>query len=348
MRSNLLSKKVTICIPSSNSEATIKKTITSILGQSYKNYDIFFFDNGSSDNTINIINHYINKFKNFKKFVTKKRIESGAHFNKILKNKHRFSNFFCVFHSDDIYNKNILKFSTEYLEHNLDCAAVSSIANIIDENDNIFSKSLSAKKIISKKTLKLDSDIFLDLLFENNNFLTFPSFVFRTESFIRNNYSLKYNKFKRGSDVNFYLQILKNEKIGIINKQLINYRMSKYGSSLNDLKSRTKDSDLFLVLKDVIKNYKNKNHEKYFDYHKKFQFLLMKDRCRQLINVKSQGIKKNINLNILANIYLAFYSLQNLKLFLFIILIKFFAILPFSRFFIKKISVIARWFGYVA
>ena len=348
MRNNLLFKKVTICIPSSNSEATIEKTINSILGQSYKNYDIFFFDNGSSDNTINIINRYINKFKNFKKFVTKKKIKSDAHFNKIFRNKHRFGKFFCIFHSDDIYNKNILKFSIKYLEHNLDCAAVSSIANIIDDNDNIFSKSLLAKKIISKKTLKLNREVFLDLLFDNNNFLTLPSFVFRTESFNRNNYSFKYNKFKRGSDVDFYLQILNNEKIGIINKQLINYRMSKYGSSLNDLKSRTKDSDLFLVLKDVIKNYKNKNHKKYSEYYKKFQFLLMKDRCRQLINIRSQGIKKNINLNILANIHLAFYSLQNIKLFFCIILIKFFAILPFSRFFIKKISVIARWFGYVA
>jgi len=347
MRNNLLPEKITICIPSSNSEATIERTINSILGQSYKNYNIFFFDNCSSDNTIDIINRYLIKFKNFRKFETKKKITGERHFNKILKSIHRFGKFFCIFHSDDIYNKNILKLSIEYLKQNLDCAAVSSTANIIDENDNIFSKSLLTKKIIGKKTRKLDINIFLDLLFDNNNFLFFPSFIFRTESFIKKNYSLKYRKFKKASDVNFYLQILKNEKIGIINKELINYRISKYGFSLKDIKLRTKDSDLFLVLKDVIKNYKNKNHEKYLMYYKKFQFLLMKDRCRQLINIKSQGIKKEINLNILRNIKVAFYNLKNFKTFFYIILIKISAVLPFSRLCIKKISVMARRLGYL-
>lgn len=245
MKNVLQSEKVTICIPSFNSQATLEKTINSVLRQTYKNFDIFFFDNCSKDNTINIIDYYCNKFKNFKKFVTKKNILTEMHFNKILEKKHFFGEFFCIFHSDDIYNKNILNFSVNYLKKNLDCAAVSSTANIIDENDNIFSKTFLTKKIISKDSLKLDKYLFHDLLFENNNILTCPSFVFRRESFIKNNFKFRFTKYKTASDVDFFLQILDKEKIGIINKELINYRISKYGSSLKNLQLRIKNSDFF-------------------------------------------------------------------------------------------------------
>lgn len=348
MKNVLQSEKVTICIPSYNSQATLEKTINSVLRQTYKNYDIFFFDNCSKDNTINIIDYYCNKFKNFKKFITKKNILTEMHFNKILEKKHFFAEFFCIFHSDDIYNKNILNFSVNYLKKNLDCAAVSSTANIIDENDNIFSKTFLTKKIIGKDSLKLDKYLFHDLLFENNNILTCPSFVFRRESFIKNNFKFRYTKYKTASDVDFFLQILDKEKIGIINKELINYRISKYGSSLKNLQLRIKDSDFFLVLKNIINNYKNKKNKKYIIYFKKFKFLLMKDRCRQLINVKLQGLNKRINLGILQNLNIAFYNLKNLRVFLYIILIKFLSIIPFGKFFIKNILFLRTYFKFIA
>lgn len=42
MKNVLQSEKVTICIPSFNSQATLEKTINSVLRQTYKNFDIFF------------------------------------------------------------------------------------------------------------------------------------------------------------------------------------------------------------------------------------------------------------------------------------------------------------------
>jgi hypothetical protein len=54
-----LSKKknilVCICIPTYNSEKTIKNTVLSILDQSYKNIIVKIVDNASNDKTLNLI-----------------------------------------------------------------------------------------------------------------------------------------------------------------------------------------------------------------------------------------------------------------------------------------------------
>ena len=46
---------VSIIIPTFNSQKTIKKTIRSILNQTYKNFEIIIIDNSETDETVKII-----------------------------------------------------------------------------------------------------------------------------------------------------------------------------------------------------------------------------------------------------------------------------------------------------
>jgi glycosyltransferase involved in cell wall biosynthesis len=336
--------KITVCIPSFNSEKTIKKTVNSILKQTYKNFDIFFFDSFSKDNTPRIIKYYLRNFNNFKSFIARKNISGEENLNRILKKKKTYGKYFCIFHSDDTYHVDILKTSIDFLEKNPDCGAVSSNANIIDVNDRHIRERTLPKEIKNKSYIKLSQNTFLDLLFNNNNFLVTPSFVFRTKSFLKYDYFFNDKNFKSASDLNLWIDILKKEKIGIINKTLINYRLSKYSYTFRNINLQINDSDLFKVLNKVLENVKKNNKLKYNLYKIKYNFLLMKDRCNQLINVTLLDNKKKINLGIVSNIK---YSLTNKKflfLIIYVIFIKTLSLLPFSKYYFKIILKVKKFF----
>lgn len=53
---------VSICIPAFNSEKWIDETIRSSLNQTWQNKEIIIVDDGSTDNTWNIIENYANKY----------------------------------------------------------------------------------------------------------------------------------------------------------------------------------------------------------------------------------------------------------------------------------------------
>ena len=54
-------KKVSILMPTYNDADTICETLDSICSQNYNNWELIIIDDGSSDNTKEVINTYIEK-----------------------------------------------------------------------------------------------------------------------------------------------------------------------------------------------------------------------------------------------------------------------------------------------
>ncbi|CAB1060959.1 hypothetical protein D1BOALGB6SA_5726 [Olavius sp. associated proteobacterium Delta 1] len=84
-KSNKNKYKVSIVTPNYNYENYIGKTIESILKQSYKNIEHIIVDDGSTDNSVDIINSYISEYPDRIKLITQKNNGQSNALNKALK-----------------------------------------------------------------------------------------------------------------------------------------------------------------------------------------------------------------------------------------------------------------------
>ena len=60
--------KVSVITASYNCENTIQETIESVISQTYKDWELIIVDDGSKDNSVNIIKKYCNEYDNIKLF----------------------------------------------------------------------------------------------------------------------------------------------------------------------------------------------------------------------------------------------------------------------------------------
>ena len=112
--------KFSIITPCYNSEKTIKRTIESVVNQSYKNIEYILIDGGSKDKTVEIIQEYQSKYPKLIKYISEK--DSGIYdaMNKGI--KLATGDIVGIVNSDDYYELDALKniynnydYSNEYL-----------------------------------------------------------------------------------------------------------------------------------------------------------------------------------------------------------------------------------------
>ncbi len=81
---NTTSPLVSICIPTYNGRQFIKECLTSAIGQSYKNIEIIFLDDGSTDDTYNTAAAYAEKDSRIKLFRNEKNLGLVSNWNKCI------------------------------------------------------------------------------------------------------------------------------------------------------------------------------------------------------------------------------------------------------------------------
>ncbi|MEI6729528.1 MAG: glycosyltransferase, partial [bacterium] len=77
--------KVTIGIPTYNSQKFIEQAINSVLSQTYQDFELIICDDLSSDNTDEIINIYLEKDKRIRYFKNPEHIGLFENFNQCIK-----------------------------------------------------------------------------------------------------------------------------------------------------------------------------------------------------------------------------------------------------------------------
>ena len=207
--------KIYVLIPSYNDASSIKFTLDSIMMQTYKNYEVVIVDDGSTDNTKEVVRKY--KEKNDKdnkiKYIyqeNKDQLNALINASNYIKDK---NSLVYILHSDDILdNKNVFSNAIDYMKNNNYDAIISS-AKTIDINNNITGIQ-EVKKYVNKKYI-----LPLELLWLGRNLYIDTAF-YKSEVFIKN----VYNNYLTWNGP-FWLNLDTND---ILNVKKVDFNFFKY------------------------------------------------------------------------------------------------------------------------
>ncbi len=196
---------VSVVIPYYKKKFYFKKTINSIIGQSYKKFEIILIYDDSNLDELNFLKKIKKKFKKIKLIINKKNLGPGLSRNKgILLSKGTYIAF-CD--ADDIWKKNKLSLQIKFMKkYNLNFSHTNYF--VIDKNEKKIGKFKSKSKIEYQDLLK-SCDIGLSTVIVKKNLLRKNLFC----------------NLRTKEDFYLWLQIIKKEKkIFSINKYLSYWR----------------------------------------------------------------------------------------------------------------------------
>ena len=200
---------VSVILNCHNSANFLKKSISSVVDQSYKKWELIIFDNCSKDNTKIEIKKYLNN-KKIRYFRSNKLLNLyNARNLAIKKSKGSLITFV---DADDWWTKNKLKIQVEFMEKNKN-------QNIIYSNLFLFYDKKNITKIFSKK--KLYNGLITQELLDNFKMPILTTMI-RKKIFLKNRFDEKYNII---GDFDLFIRISLKEKIFSIQKPLAYYRV---------------------------------------------------------------------------------------------------------------------------
>ena len=126
--------KVTVILTSYNQAQYVAQAIQSVLNQTFTDFELFIVDDGSTDNSQEIIKTFTDPRIKF--FLYRKNL--GA--LKAIKEPINSANgkYIATQHSDDLWTADKLEKQVDFLEKNPDYAACFTQAEFIDETGNLY------------------------------------------------------------------------------------------------------------------------------------------------------------------------------------------------------------------
>ncbi|MFH1503095.1 MAG: glycosyltransferase [Candidatus Diapherotrites archaeon] len=202
--------KISVILPVYNAKKFLEETITSILNQSFEDFEFIIINDESKDKSLEIIKKYSKKDKRIILLNNKKNLGCVNTRNRGLKMAR--GEYIAVMDSDDVSLRDRFKIQADYLDKHPEIFLIGGSAIIIDEEGNrlgVFLKYDNPSKTVRK--------------LEKTNCILHPSVMYRNtkEFFYR-------EKFSISDDYDFILNVLSaRKKITNLPEFLIKYRVNQ-------------------------------------------------------------------------------------------------------------------------
>ena len=235
--------KISVITPSFNQGEFIEETIRSVISQNYPNLEYIIVDGGSTDNSVQIIKKYANKYPKIIRWVSEKDKGQSDAINKGLKMS--TGEILCYLNSDDCFTSKALFFVAEFFLTYKEAYWLTGDYEIIDERGRKIQDYIR----IYKKILRLFPSKFMIKI---ANFINQPSTFWKREIYNQVgelNLSYKYNM-----DYDYWLRIFKKGyKLYYLNKVLSKFRVHKQSKGVMEFEKQFKE-DLAVLVDNFGKN----------------------------------------------------------------------------------------------
>tara|TARA_B100002051_G_C16730741_1_gene638074 strand:+ start:895 stop:1812 length:918 start_codon:yes stop_codon:yes gene_type:complete len=241
--------KVSVLMNCYNSERFIKKSINSVINQTYKNWELIIWDDGSKDNTYKIISKF--KDKRIKVFRNTKNLGLGP--SRIKAQKKLKGDYIAILDSDNIFMKSKLKKQIQEFKKNKNVSFVATGYSLIDSND----------KKIGHYDIELNKN-FISYLCTSNIF-AHSSIMYKKD--IAKKVGWYSKKLEYAQDYDLTMKLLRKYNCKLIREKLVKIRdHSNNMSTIKELKLTRLKEKIFILKKipfyfklnkEDIKNNKN-------------------------------------------------------------------------------------------
>lgn len=248
-----LSPKVSVIIPSFNRDYCIGKAIESVLSQTWNDYEILVVDDGSNDDTKNVVNCFGSKVR----YIYQENAGVSAARNNGINNS--LGEWIAFLDSDDEWHENKLAVQIKFIVNHPEVIAHATNVNFIHGG---VSKTLF--DIRGKNSLGIEKCVFERpiLLAINIMFMT-SSFMIKKKSLI--DAGLFNEKLSLHEDTDLYMRVALCGAFGVSNDALVNMYMRGANDNLSfqhtDNEKNTPEI-MSKVFSNILKNKNMNNSER--------------------------------------------------------------------------------------
>lgn len=233
--------KITVLLPIFNAENYIESCLSSLIAQTFKDFEIIAINDGSTDRTLKILERFAIKEKRLK-IINQEN-------NGLIKTLNRglelaSGKYLARIDSDDIAHQERLEIQANYLdEHNRCLMCGTDFFTFRDENPKL-------KRFSTRQNPNFHK---AEMIFGPS--IAHSSVMFRAEDFAR--LCLKYDpKYRDAEDYELWTRVQIHGEIKVIPKPLMKIRL--HSGSITDIAdSRAKHSERISIISEIQNNYLN-------------------------------------------------------------------------------------------
>ncbi len=217
--------KVSVLIPTYNRSKSIREAVDSVLNQTYKDFELIVVDDGSTDDTGQVLNFYKDKIMYF----YQENKGRGAARNRCIAEAK--GEYIAFLDSDDIWFPEKLEKQINYIEKNNFKGLLHTKIVVIDENgEELSAEGKKVEKVYDKSSRK--GYTYINLLKTCCLFLS--SAVFSRDLYEK--VGAFNEKYAFLEDFDFILRLVKIAPIKLLDEELIYYRRYNNNTFINNPK----------------------------------------------------------------------------------------------------------------